>query len=144
MEILVLIFIIQNASPDVVKVLAANKCDASTHRAVDASTGNKIADNFDMPFFEVSCKENINIEEAFLTLARRIREQRGRRVSIDYTLIFTLSCIKDKKKVSFLSFLNFSFFFFSYSGKIKGESLRSFGERRSGCCYHCPVTVAAG
>ncbi|XP_071578948.1 ras-related protein Rab-8A-like isoform X3 [Temnothorax nylanderi] len=31
---------------------------------------------------EVSCKENINIEEAFLTLARRIREQRGRRASL--------------------------------------------------------------
>lgn len=29
-----------------------------------------------MPFFEVSCKQNINIEEAFLTLARKIREQR--------------------------------------------------------------------
>lgn len=29
-----------------------------------------------MPFFEVSCKHNINIEESFLTLARSIREQR--------------------------------------------------------------------
>lgn len=47
---------------------------------MEAERGQKIAENFDMPFFEVSCKENINIEEAFLTLARRIREQRGRRV----------------------------------------------------------------
>lgn len=29
-----------------------------------------------MPFFEVSCKSNINIEDAFLTLAREIRDQR--------------------------------------------------------------------
>lgn len=29
-----------------------------------------------MPFFEVSCKNNINIEDSFLTLARKIREQR--------------------------------------------------------------------
>lgn len=29
-----------------------------------------------MPFFEVSCKSNINIEDAFVTLAREIREQR--------------------------------------------------------------------
>lgn len=36
----------------------------------------QIAENFDMPFFEVSCKSNINIEDAFLTLAREIREQR--------------------------------------------------------------------
>jgi hypothetical protein len=34
-----------------------------------------------MSFFEVSCKEDINIGEAFLALARRIREQRNRRVS---------------------------------------------------------------
>ncbi|XP_024877640.1 SH3 domain-containing kinase-binding protein 1-like [Temnothorax curvispinosus] len=72
----------ENASPDVVKVLAANKCDATANRAVEAERGQKIAENFDMPFFEVSCKENINIEEAFLTLARRIREQRGRRASL--------------------------------------------------------------
>jgi Rab family protein len=41
----------------------------------------QLADNFDMPFFEVSSKENINIEEAFLKLAQRIREQRHGRVS---------------------------------------------------------------
>lgn len=40
----------------------------------------QIAENFDMPFFEVSCKHNINIEECFLTLARSIREQREHRV----------------------------------------------------------------
>lgn len=66
------------------KVVAANKCDVTTNRAVDAERGQKIAESFDMPFFEVSCKENINIEEAFLTLARRIREQRGRRVSLSF------------------------------------------------------------
>ncbi|XP_055324895.1 ras-related protein Rab-8A [Sitodiplosis mosellana] len=67
----------ENAAPDVVKVLAGNKCEApATQRAVDKERGMKIAENFDMPFFEVSCKQNINIEEAFLTLARKIREQR--------------------------------------------------------------------
>lgn len=35
-----------------------------------------MADNFDLPFFEVSCKDNINIENAFLTLSRKIRELR--------------------------------------------------------------------
>ncbi|XP_017488402.1 ras-related protein Rab-13 [Anastrepha obliqua] len=70
----------ENASPDVVKVLVGNKCECSaTQRAVDKERGEKIAENFDMPFFEVSCKCNINIEEAFLALARKIREQRERR-----------------------------------------------------------------
>ncbi|XP_046392242.1 ras-related protein Rab-8A [Ischnura elegans] len=72
----------ENASPEVIKVLVGNKSDAIPQRAVEAERGRKIAENFDMPFFEVSCKQNINIEEAFLTLARRIREQRERRASI--------------------------------------------------------------
>lgn len=50
-----------------------------------------------MPFFEVSCKQNINIEDAFLTLARKIREQREHRVSItwlsDYVSIILISKI---------------------------------------------------
>lgn len=44
----------------------------------------QIADDFDMPFFEVSCKSNINIEEAFLTLARKIREYRETKVINSY------------------------------------------------------------
>ncbi|XP_023726009.2 ras-related protein Rab-8B-like [Cryptotermes secundus] len=72
----------ENASPDVVKVLAGNKSDATLQRAVAAERGEQLAENFDMSFFEVSCKEDINIGEAFLTLARRIREQRDRRASL--------------------------------------------------------------
>ncbi|KAJ2952273.1 hypothetical protein O0L34_g4552 [Tuta absoluta] len=65
------------ASPDVVKVLVGNKCDVpDNHRAVPKDRGQKIADDFDMPFFEVSCKSNINIEESFITLARKIRDYR--------------------------------------------------------------------
>ncbi|XP_053603639.1 ras-related protein Rab-8A [Plodia interpunctella] len=65
------------ASPDVIKVLVGNKCDVhENQRAVPWERGQKIADDFDMPFFEVSCKNNINIEDAFLTLARKIRNYR--------------------------------------------------------------------
>ncbi|CAB3365318.1 Hypothetical predicted protein [Cloeon dipterum] len=65
----------ENASPDVIKVLVGNKCDHISHRCVETERGIKIAETFEMPFFEVSCKQNINIERAFLTLARNIREQ---------------------------------------------------------------------
>uniref|UniRef100_A0A8D8YG89 Ras-related protein Rab-8A n=1 Tax=Cacopsylla melanoneura TaxID=428564 RepID=A0A8D8YG89_9HEMI len=35
----------------------------------------ELAENYSLPFYEVSCKQNINIDESFLTLARLIREQ---------------------------------------------------------------------
>ncbi|XP_014246087.1 ras-related protein Rab-13-like [Cimex lectularius] len=66
----------ENASPDVVKVLAGNKCDVAK-RVVDTEMGQKIAENYDIPFYEVSCKQNINIETIFLKLARLIRDQRS-------------------------------------------------------------------
>ncbi|KAK9504133.1 hypothetical protein O3M35_010536 [Rhynocoris fuscipes] len=66
----------ENASPDVVKVLAGNKCDATSQRVVDTEMGQKIAENYDIPFYEVSCKQNINIDKIFITLARLIRDNR--------------------------------------------------------------------
>lgn len=71
----------ENAAPDVVRVLAGNKCDAEHLRVVDYEQGKKIADSFEIPFYECSCKQNININEAFIALARKIREQRERRAS---------------------------------------------------------------
>ncbi|BES95372.1 unnamed protein product [Nesidiocoris tenuis] len=70
----------ENASPYVVKVLAGNKCDAAAKRVVDTEMGQKIAENYDIPFYEVSCKQDINIETIFLTLARLIRDQRANQV----------------------------------------------------------------
>lgn len=35
----------QNASPDVVKVLVGNKCEAATNRAVDTERGQKVIKN---------------------------------------------------------------------------------------------------
>ncbi|GIY26669.1 ras-related protein Rab-8A [Caerostris extrusa] len=72
----------ENASPDVVKVLVGNKCDSTNLRVVDQDQGRKVAESCDVPFFECSCKEDVNIDEIFLTVARMIREQRERRKSI--------------------------------------------------------------
>ncbi|GFS82544.1 GTP-binding protein ypt2 [Nephila pilipes] len=72
---------ILNASQDVVKVLVGNKCDATHMRVIDFEKGQKMAETFDIPFFECSCKNNENIHEAFIELARKIREQREIRAS---------------------------------------------------------------
>ncbi|XP_054280725.1 ras-related protein Rab-13 [Macrosteles quadrilineatus] len=72
----------ENASPNVVKVLAGNKCDSVKQRTVDPEIGQKIAESFDMPFYEVSCKHNINIDQVFLSLARLIRDQTSKQGTV--------------------------------------------------------------
>lgn len=49
-----------------------------------------MAENFELPFYEVSCKDNINIESVFLTLARRIRDKREQKVRFFLILNFSL------------------------------------------------------
>ncbi len=39
-----------------------------------------MAETFDTPFFEISCKNDINIDAAFLTLTRMIRERASQNV----------------------------------------------------------------
>lgn len=73
----------ENASPEVVKVLAGNKCEVNNQqRAVDKERGQKLAESFDMPFFEVSCRGDVMVQDTFLTLARLIRDLRQRRASL--------------------------------------------------------------
>ncbi|XP_065212362.1 ras-related protein Rab-13 [Planococcus citri] len=73
----------ENASQNVVTVLAGNKCDAEYQRTVDRTNGEKLAETFDMPFFEISCKNDVNIEAALLTLTRMIRERASQNISVD-------------------------------------------------------------
>ncbi|XP_022245108.1 ras-related protein Rab-8A-like isoform X2 [Limulus polyphemus] len=70
-----------NASPDLVKVLVGNKCDVTHLRQIERERGEKLADSFNIPFFECSCKQNINVQETFLALARLVRQERERRAS---------------------------------------------------------------
>lgn len=40
-----------------------------------------MAETFDMPFFEISCKNDVNVDASFLTLARMIKERTSQNVS---------------------------------------------------------------
>lgn len=62
-----------NANKDVVKLLIANKCDCDEKdRKVTSADGKSIADKYGMKFFETSAKMNVNIDEAFSTIAEDI------------------------------------------------------------------------
>jgi hypothetical protein len=57
----------------VVKLLIANKCDCDEKdRKVTSADGKSIADKYGMKFFETSAKMNVNIDEAFSTIAEDI------------------------------------------------------------------------
>jgi Ras-related protein Rab-8A len=63
-----------NASPTVVCILVATKCDRPD-RKVTVEQGAALAAELNMRSLETSAKSNINILETFLYLAREIRDQ---------------------------------------------------------------------
>ncbi|CAH1252363.1 RAB8B [Branchiostoma lanceolatum] len=70
----------QNASTDVQLLLVGNKCDMD-NRVVELARAQKLADSFDLELIEASGKDNINVDEAFLALAKKMKESRSRKLS---------------------------------------------------------------
>jgi len=58
-----------NAPQTVNKILVGNKCDLSAQRQVSTQQGQQLAREYDIRFFETSARANVNVQEAFLTLA---------------------------------------------------------------------------
>ncbi|POI35731.1 hypothetical protein CIB84_000519 [Bambusicola thoracicus] len=89
----------EHASPDVEKMILGNKCDANDKRQVSREQGEKVsvtdcipsspaqmlrvkalAASFGIKFMETSAKANINIENAFFTLARDIKAKMDKKL----------------------------------------------------------------
>ena len=59
----------EEANPNVVIYLAGNKIDIpEEERIVKTEDGQKIADEFNLTFFETSAKDGINVNETFESL----------------------------------------------------------------------------
>ena len=67
-----LIEIEKNASKNVYKILVGNKSDLEKDRKVTFEQGKEFANQNGMKFFETSVKENNNVKEIFLTIAKEI------------------------------------------------------------------------
>ena len=63
----------QYASEGVQRILIGNKCDMASRKVVDYSTGKELADEYNVRFLETSAKSSTNVEEAFVSLARDIK-----------------------------------------------------------------------
>jgi hypothetical protein len=48
----------ENTHDEIFQILVGNKCDMSAERTVDTSEGKQLANQYNIPFLEVSAKEN--------------------------------------------------------------------------------------
>ena len=62
----------ENAGDDVEKVLLANKCDMENNRLISKESGEELAMDYGMKFYETSAKTNINIGKPIMELSERI------------------------------------------------------------------------
>lgn len=56
-------------------VLIGNKCDLSDKRVIDTEKGREIAKEYGIEFFETSAKADINVQEAFAVLVRKVTDR---------------------------------------------------------------------
>jgi len=65
------------ASENVNKLLVGNKSDLVSKKVVEFTAAKEFANSLSIPFLETSAKNSTNVEEAFITMARQIKERMG-------------------------------------------------------------------
>jgi Ras-related protein Rab-1A len=65
------------ASEGVNKLLVGNKSDLTAKKVVEYTVGKEFADQLSIPFLETSAKNATNVEQAFLTMAKQIKDRMG-------------------------------------------------------------------
>lgn len=73
----------ENASADVEKMILGNKCDLQESRVVDQERGRVLAEEHGVKFMETSAKSGLNVETAFLALARDIKNKMDKKNAVD-------------------------------------------------------------
>ncbi|KAF9532334.1 GTP-binding protein ypt1 [Crepidotus variabilis] len=65
------------ASEGVNKLLVGNKSDLTGKKVVEYTVAKEFADQLNIPFLETSAKNATNVEQAFLTMAKQIKDRMG-------------------------------------------------------------------
>ncbi|XP_012234395.1 ras-related protein Rab-37-like isoform X1 [Linepithema humile] len=67
----------EHANEDVVIMLLGNKSDCGTERIVKREDGERLAHEYKVPFMETSAKTGLNVELAFLAVARELKARKS-------------------------------------------------------------------
>lgn len=73
------------ASDDARTVLCANKTDMASKRVVDEETVQQLADELQLPVYEVSAKSSSNIDDVFTSASLRYLNERARTLAASYS-----------------------------------------------------------
>lgn len=65
------------ATEGVNKLLVGNKSDLTSKKVVEYNVAKEFADQLNIPFLETSAKSSTNVEQAFLTMAKQIKDRMG-------------------------------------------------------------------
>ncbi|KAF9996502.1 GTP-binding protein of the rab [Entomortierella chlamydospora] len=65
------------ASEGVNKLLVGNKSDLTNKKVVEYTVAKEFADQLSIPFLETSAKSATNVEQAFMTMAKQIKDRMG-------------------------------------------------------------------
>ncbi|ORZ22243.1 GTP-binding protein ypt1 [Absidia repens] len=65
------------ASEGVNKLLIGNKNDLTDQKVIQTEQLKELSDTLGIPFLETSAKESVNVEKAFLSMAKQIKETMG-------------------------------------------------------------------
>ncbi|KAH7096237.1 GTP-binding protein ypt1 [Auriculariales sp. MPI-PUGE-AT-0066] len=67
----------RHASEGVEKLLVGNKSDLTPNKVVEYGAAKEFADHLSIPFLETSAKNATNVGQAFLTMAKQIKDRMG-------------------------------------------------------------------
>lgn len=71
------------AQRDVVIMLLGNKADVSSERVIRSEDGEMLAKEYGVPFMETSAKTGMNVELAFLAIAKELKHRAFQQAHID-------------------------------------------------------------
>ena len=67
-------------------MILGNKCDMNDKRQVSQERGQALAVEYSVKFMETSAKTSLNVEEAFISLARDIKKKMDKKLVSNYLI----------------------------------------------------------